>query len=106
MNTNSQHEDLRPLSLSGEVEKLRDLNAVLNEGRGIQTLRYILGYLDAGDAESARAVWGNDGDKLTQHPKAHVLVVNILGCRNHFVFGCKAKNCAAIRKFALEAANR
>ena len=51
------------------AQKLFDLQAQENEGRGISCVRQVVDELRRGDIEGARIIADMDGDKLRSHPK-------------------------------------
>ena len=53
------------------IAQLEEMQKQINDGRGSQTVHYIIDYLKSGDSESAKIVFMTDGDKLYQYPEAY-----------------------------------
>lgn len=70
------------------IEAIKLANKLANDGRGSSTARSIITYLESGDICSAKAIWGNDGDKLRQYPILTKRVTDALGCRRHYNDNC------------------
>jgi hypothetical protein len=78
------------------VEELRLAANAENNGRGISCVRSMLQALDRGDIETARIIFGNEGDKVRQYPRVDVLLRDILGCRMHGENDCEDSLCASL----------
>jgi hypothetical protein len=87
-----------------KVEELRRISGVENNGRGISCVRSMLQYLDRDDIETARIIFGNEGDKVRQYPKVDVLLRDILGCRMHGERDCDDSLCSSLLASAKRAA--
>lgn len=81
-----------------KIEQLADLNANTNNGRGILTVRDIISCLRSGKVETAKIVYGIDGDKIQPYRNLQNKIESILGCRLHCVKNCQDKLCKAIRE--------
>jgi hypothetical protein len=87
-----------------QVEELRLAASAENNGRGIACVRSMLTALDQGDIETARIIFGNEGDKVRQYPMVDVLLHDILGCRMHGETDCDDSLCSSLLASAKRAA--
>jgi hypothetical protein len=72
-----------------QIETLNALQAKQNDGRGVECVRHIVLYLKRNDERSAKAVWSLDGDKIRQYPELEKYIIELFGCRTHFVHNCQ-----------------
>lgn len=76
-----------------EIEKLAALEAVENNGRGIQCVKSIIFSLQRGERDEARAVREWDGDKTRSYPLVEAQLTKMFGCRSHGVENCQNPMC-------------
>lgn len=79
-------------------KKLRELQSLKNSGRGVSTVRGICDYLDKDDVQTAKIIFGNDGDKLHAYPDIESMIEQHLGCRLHSKINCDNWLCTKVRK--------
>lgn len=68
---------------------LKETAPKVNGGRGHQTARYIIAYLEKGMEREAGTIWETDGDKLALYPEIRRIVQDMLGCRVHRKHNCQ-----------------
>lgn len=88
----------RHTSYADAARRLLLLDATLNGGEGLETLRLIARWLAAGDLEGARAEHARDGDKLAAYPAARDAVEAAIGCRSHGAVNCGSAVCRRVRE--------
>ena len=60
------------------VDKIRKLEAVQNDGRGVSCVRSVIHYMDRNDIEGARLVADWDHDKIRNYPEIEAAVRDAL----------------------------
>lgn len=60
------------------LDKLKELEKVQNEGRGVSCVRSIILYLEREDVDSACACCWNENDKLRSYPAIEAELRNLL----------------------------
>ena len=57
------------INMKNNIHKLKALEAIQNEGRGVECVRALIFYLEKGDWQSADAVYFNERDKIRNYPE-------------------------------------
>lgn len=70
------------------ANKLYQLQAKENDGRGITCVKSIVTYLKAGDLRSAVLIRQHDGDKTITYYDVEQYLIEKLGCRSHGKINC------------------
>ena len=76
-----------------QIDKLNTLQAKQNGGRGVECVRQMVMYLKNDNEKFASTIWRTDGDKITQYPELERYIIELFGCRTHFVHNCQSWLC-------------
>ncbi len=85
-----------------DIDRLDELQAKENDGRGISCVRTILTYLRRGENQLAAAVRSTEGDKTRVYPEVEEQLYQMFGCRTHRSHDCGSEICAFIRETHLK----
>ena len=66
------------------AKKLFDLQKQENNGRGVSSVRTLIHYLEINDINSARAVYENEGDKISSYPEIEKLICENLNIKPRY----------------------
>jgi hypothetical protein len=82
-----------------DIQKLKELQAVENEGRGINCVRFILTLLNTHQVDKAKIAYQNEGDKICSYPLVQQWFYENLGCRIHLKKDCQSSLCIALKEY-------
>jgi hypothetical protein len=72
-----------------ELERLKDLNAVANNGRGVSCVVDIINALCDKNIATAKSIYQHDGDKIAAYTEIQEWCFRNFGCRTHLDKDCK-----------------